>query len=93
MKKLFLLLIIAFSLSGCAYWQASGNDPAAMRHAEESFKKGSALGSLAGAAQGPAGAAAGGFGGGAIAYVITRLMDGYKITRKKKEEENGTNPR
>lgn len=90
MKKIILILSLVLTMSGCAYWQASGNDPDSMRHAEDSFKKGSALGALAGAAQGPAGATAGGVGGGVLAYVITRLMDGYKLTKKKKEETNGT---
>ena len=100
MKKIFLLLIIAFSLTGCALigqqkanWDACQADPDCKKQAEAASNKGSLLGALVGVTFG--GAAAGGVAGKGIGYLIGNLRGGAALLKKKREEEekNGANTR
>ena len=88
MKRLFLLLILAFSLTGCASLRDCLDDPGCKKDFEEAVAKGAKSGALVGAVGGPGGAAGGGVVGG--------LLSGWWVVRqfkkkKKKEEEKEKN--
>ena len=82
MKKLFLIFILAFILTGCSSLKECLDDPGCKKDFEEAVAKGAKSGALVGAVGGPGGAAGGGVVGG--------LLSGWWVVRqfkKKKKEE------
>ena len=94
MKKLFILIFLGLSLSGCAAIQAQKDNFAACmdndgchKKFDDAVAKGSTIGALIGAMGGPGAAAGGGVAGGSLGGFLTALYLGSKILKDKKKQE------
>ena len=93
MRKLFLLLIIGISLTGCSTLACLADEDC-RKGGKPAFDAGKAAGAFLGAfSANPAVATTSGFGGGALAFIVYAIRKKYKKDQKKKEEEDGANTR
>ncbi len=91
MRKLTLIALILFSLSGCAFfqtqkdnWDACKADVACIESAKKWQATGEMVGGIAGSAF-PGAAMPAQKGLGYVAFAIAMLLGGHAITKKKEE--------